>query len=64
MLWPVGRFVARRGLQKPEWALQVLQVLQALVVDYAVHHGKASGGTSARVFKGWTLQLPAHGLCC
>jgi len=30
---------------------------QALVVDYAVHHVKANGGTSAKVFKGWTLSL-------
>jgi 3-methyladenine DNA glycosylase AlkC len=30
---------------------------QTLVIDYAVHHVKASGATSAKVFKGWTLQL-------
>jgi 3-methyladenine DNA glycosylase AlkC len=34
---------------------------QSLVVDYAVHHVKANGSTSAKVFKGWTLQLPAAG---
>jgi 3-methyladenine DNA glycosylase AlkC len=34
---------------------------QTLVVDYAVHHVKASGGTSPKVFKGWNLQLPARG---
>lgn len=33
---------------------------QTLVVDYAVHHVKASGATSAKVFKGWNLTLPAH----
>ncbi len=32
---------------------------QQLVVDYAVHHVKADGGTSPKVFKGWALQLPA-----
>jgi 3-methyladenine DNA glycosylase AlkC len=30
---------------------------QALVVDYAVHHVKANGATSPKVFKGWTLEL-------
>lgn len=30
---------------------------QKLVVDYAVHHVKASGGTSPKVFKGWNLEL-------
>jgi len=34
---------------------------QDLVVDYAVHHVKANGSTSAKVFKGWKLQLPAGG---
>ena len=34
---------------------------QNLVVDYAVHHVKANGSTSAKVFKGWKLQLPAGG---
>lgn len=32
---------------------------QKLVVDYAVHHVKASGGTSPKVFKGWNLELGA-----
>lgn len=31
--------------------------VQALQVDYAVHHVKASGATSAKVFKGWQLSL-------
>ena len=34
---------------------------QTLAIDYAVHHVKANGGTSAKVFKGWQLQLPPHG---
>jgi 3-methyladenine DNA glycosylase AlkC len=34
---------------------------QRLLVDYAVHHVKADGSTSPKVFKGWTLELPAHG---
>jgi 3-methyladenine DNA glycosylase AlkC len=35
---------------------------QRLVVDYAVHHVKADGSTSPKVFKGWTLELPAQGV--
>ena len=34
---------------------------QTLVVDYAVHHVKADGSTSPKVFKGWSLTLPAGG---
>jgi len=34
---------------------------QNLVIDYAVHHVKADGSTSPKVFKGWVLQLPAQG---
>lgn len=34
---------------------------QPLVIDYVVHHVKADGGTSPKVFKGWALTLPAHG---
>jgi 3-methyladenine DNA glycosylase AlkC len=34
---------------------------QPLVVDYRVHHVKADGGTSPKVFKGWKLELPARG---
>jgi 3-methyladenine DNA glycosylase AlkC len=30
---------------------------QKLVVDYAVHHVKANGGRTAKVFKGWALEL-------
>jgi len=30
---------------------------QALVIDYAVHHVKANGSSSPKVFKGWTLEL-------
>ncbi len=30
---------------------------QKLVIDYAVHHVKAHGGTSAKVFKGWAAEL-------
>lgn len=32
-------------------------VPQDLVVDYAVHHVRANGGTSPKVFKGWKLTL-------
>jgi 3-methyladenine DNA glycosylase AlkC len=30
---------------------------QPLLIDYAVHHVKAAGGTRAKVFKGWQLML-------
>ncbi|MEW6703246.1 MAG: DNA alkylation repair protein [Pseudomonadota bacterium] len=30
---------------------------QALVIDYAVHHVKANGSTSPKVFKGWRCEL-------
>ena len=33
--------------------------LQTLLIDYAVHYVKANGGTSAKVFKGWKLNLAA-----
>ena len=33
---------------------------QKLVIDYAVHHVKADGSTSPKVFKGWTIELAAH----
>ncbi|MFT3829456.1 MAG: DNA alkylation repair protein [Opitutaceae bacterium] len=32
---------------------------QPLVIDYAVHHVRANGGRSRRVFKGWKLTLAA-----
>jgi 3-methyladenine DNA glycosylase AlkC len=37
------------------------KAVQTLAVDYAVHHVKANGSTSPKVFKGWTLVLPAGG---
>lgn len=33
------------------------QNAQNLVVDYAVHHVKANGGSAPKVFKGWKLDL-------
>ena len=33
---------------------------QKLAVDYAVHHVKASGETTPKVFKGWALELGAN----
>lgn len=30
---------------------------QRLVIDYAVHHVKANGGTAPKVFKGWNVTL-------
>jgi 3-methyladenine DNA glycosylase AlkC len=32
---------------------------QPLVIDYAIHHVKAHGGSAPKVFKGWTLTLAA-----
>ncbi len=34
--------------------------LQKLAIDYTVHHMKASGVTSPKVFKGWVLELAPH----
>jgi 3-methyladenine DNA glycosylase AlkC len=34
---------------------------QTLAIDYLVHHVKADGATSAKVFKGWVTTLPARG---
>lgn len=34
---------------------------QNLVIDYVVHHVRAHGGTSPKVFKGWKLSLPGSG---
>jgi len=34
---------------------------QRLAIDYVVHHVKADGGTAPKVFKGWVVELPAHG---
>ena len=34
---------------------------QKLVIDYAVHHVKANGTTAAKVFKGWSVEVPARG---
>lgn len=34
---------------------------QPLEVDYVVHHMRANGGTSPKVFKGWKLTLEPHG---
>ena len=33
---------------------------QKLVVDYAVHHMKANGQTTPKVFKGWVVELAPH----
>jgi 3-methyladenine DNA glycosylase AlkC len=33
---------------------------QRLQIDYAVHHVKADGRTSPKVFKGWSVELAAH----
>jgi 3-methyladenine DNA glycosylase AlkC len=33
---------------------------QRLVIDYAVHHVKADGRLTPKLFKGWVLELAAH----
>ncbi|MBX3634960.1 MAG: DNA alkylation repair protein [Rubrivivax sp.] len=33
---------------------------QRLAIDYAVHHVKADGRTTPKVFKGWQIELPAR----
>jgi len=33
---------------------------QRLMIDYAVHHVKANGATTPKVFKGWVLELAPH----
>jgi 3-methyladenine DNA glycosylase AlkC len=35
--------------------------VQRLAIDYAVHHVKADGRTTPKVFKGRVVELPAHG---
>ena len=53
--------------QKMKYALKALLVLgdeaakdqpQALTIDYVVHHVKANGDTSPKVFKGWNVVVP------
>ena len=34
---------------------------QRLAIDYAVHHVKADGSRTPKVFKGWQVELPPHG---
>ena len=36
---------------------------QTLVIDYVVHHVRANGSTSPKVFKGWKIQLDSKGEC-
>jgi hypothetical protein len=36
---------------------------QSLVIDYAVHHVKADGSTSPKVFKGWQRVLAPGEVC-
>ena len=33
---------------------------QKLAIDYAVHHVKANGQTTPKIFKGWKLELAGH----
>ena len=34
--------------------------VQRLAIDYAVHHVKADGRTTPKVFKGWLIELAPH----
>ncbi len=47
------------SLQLQAHVRSTAQSVQRLAIDYAVHHVKASGDTSAKVFKGWVLELAA-----
>lgn len=56
------RLSARRAPVGGDIGLEVLlhstaATPQTLVVDYLVHHVRANGGTSPKVFKGWKLVL-------
>lgn len=53
---------ARRARVRDDIGLEVRltsqsEKQQTLVVDYVVHHVRANGGTSPKVFKGWKLVL-------
>ena len=53
---------ARRARIGEDIGLEVLlrsrgRPTQALVIDYIVHHVRANGSTSPKVFKGWRLEL-------
>jgi 3-methyladenine DNA glycosylase AlkC len=72
--WGLGRrFAGRVGLKVAPKRIKlgdsvVLDVTltsdapraQTLVIDYAVHHVKANGGATPKVFKGWALELDPH----
>ena len=51
---------------KVELALQLASTsakAQGLAIDYVVHHVKANGSTSPKVFKGWQRTLGPHDTC-
>lgn len=47
------------GVQIGVTVQSTAKAAQRLAIDYAVHHVKANGSTSPKVFKGWGLLLPA-----
>ena len=53
------RLSASRSTSRPSTAATP----QTLVVDYLVHHVRANGGTSPKVFKGWKLVLAPGERC-
>jgi 3-methyladenine DNA glycosylase AlkC len=53
------RITLGESLQLDLQLLSTARRTQTLVIDYAVHHVKADGSLSPKVFKGWHLQLAA-----
>lgn len=56
-LVPTAPLTLGQSLQLDLTLQSTSQHPQDLVVDYAVHHVKANGSTSPKVFKGWSLSL-------
>ncbi len=61
-IWPLGEFVARRGLEKPERALAALHALtQRFSAEFAIRPLIAAHPTLAfRTLKRWTTDPSAH----
>lgn len=57
-----GRITLGDSVQLTLELLSTSPKAQKLAIDYAVHHVKANGSTSPKVFKGWALELPPRGM--
>ncbi|RRS02549.1 DNA alkylation repair protein [Aquabacterium soli] len=62
VLWPVGEFIAQRGLEHPERALQALHALtQRFTAEFAIRPIiVAHPELSLRTLAGWTTDPSAH----